>query len=225
MAEKSRPVDVFAKIGRFWLYLFLFDCAATGSGRYFTIGPLTPRIVLAVLIVLSAAVPFFSDIENQIRRPVNWIVLIFMFYVVFAAFRGQAFGNDQNVLISDIKGFIYMLLIPSVPVLIRDNKHLRRAAMSSLRDALFRQHSASSAMHFFPVLPLISTKASCLNRGRRTGGSSCPPDTIPTVFSAGAASISQRPVFCCSAVSSGPKKHQRHADGALCSFWMPRRSS
>ena len=79
MAEKSRPVDVFAKIGRFWLYLFLFDCAATGSGRYFTIGPLTPRIVLAVLIVLSAAVPFFSDIENQIRRPVNWIVLIFMF--------------------------------------------------------------------------------------------------------------------------------------------------
>ena len=128
MAEKSRPVDVFAKIGRFWLYLFLFDCAATGSGRYFTIGPLTPRIVLAVLIVLSAAVPFFSDIENQIRRPINWIVLIFMFYVVFAAFRGQAFGNDQNVLISDIKGFIYMLLIPSVPVLIRDNKHLRRAA-------------------------------------------------------------------------------------------------
>ena len=48
------------------------------------------------------------------------IVLIFMFYVVFAAFRGQAFGNDQNVLISDIKGFIYMLLIPSVPVLIRE---------------------------------------------------------------------------------------------------------
>ena len=82
MAEKSRPVDVFAKIGRFWLYLFLFDCAATGSGRYFTIGPLTPRIVLAVLIVLSAAVPFFSDIENQIRRPINWIVLIFMFYQV-----------------------------------------------------------------------------------------------------------------------------------------------
>ena len=52
MAEKSRPVDVFAKIGRFWLYLFIFDCAATGSGRYITIGPFTPRIVLAVLIVL-----------------------------------------------------------------------------------------------------------------------------------------------------------------------------
>lgn len=128
MAGKIKLTDICGKIGRFWLYLFLFDCAATGSGRYIAIGPFTPRIVLAVLIVLSAAIPFFADIENQIRRPVNWIVLIFMFYVVFAAFRGQAFGNDQNVLISDIKGFIYMLLIPAVPVLIRDSKQLRRAA-------------------------------------------------------------------------------------------------
>ena len=128
MSEKIKPVDVFGKIGRIWLYLFLFDCAATGSGRYLTIGPLTPRIVLAVLIVLSAAVPFFSDIENQIRRPVNWIVLIFMFYMVFEAFRGQAFGNDQSVLISDVKGFIYMLLIPSLPVLVKEQKHLRFAA-------------------------------------------------------------------------------------------------
>ena len=138
MAEKTKPADVCRKIGLFWLYIFLFDCAATGSGRYLTIGPLTPRIVLAGLIVLFASVPFFADIEKQVRNPVNWLVLIFMFYVVFEAFRGQAFGNDQSVLISDIKGFIYMLLIPAVPALIKEKKHLRLAADAVIAGCFFQ---------------------------------------------------------------------------------------
>ena len=128
MAERTKPAEICAKIGRIILYLFLFDCAASGSGRYLTVGPLTPRIILAVLVVLAAAVPFFSDIERQIRNPINWIVLLFLCYMIFEAFRGQAFGNDPAVLASDVKGFIYMLLIPSVPALVRERKHLRRAA-------------------------------------------------------------------------------------------------
>ena len=128
MAEKIKLTDICRKLGRICLYLFLFDCAATGAGRYVKVGPLTPRILLAALIVLFASVPFFTSIEEQIRNPVNWIVLIFMCYVIFEVFRGQAFGNNQEVLASDVKGFIYMLLIPAVPVLVTEKKYLRRAA-------------------------------------------------------------------------------------------------
>lgn len=128
MAERPKLYDICGKIGMICLCLFLFDCAATGSGRYLTVGPLTPRIILAVLIVLAAAIPFFGSIERQIRNPVNWLVLIFMFYMIFEVFRGQAFGNNQSVLISDVKGFIYMLLIPSLPVIVTDNKRVRVAA-------------------------------------------------------------------------------------------------
>lgn len=128
MAERKKPADICRAIGRICLYLFLLDCAATGAGRYLTIGPLTPRIALAGLIVLFASIPFFASIEKQIKNPVNWLVLIFLFYVIFEAFRGQTFGNDQDVLISDVKGFVYMLLIPSVPVLVNDKRSLRLAA-------------------------------------------------------------------------------------------------
>ena len=125
MEKKTSVTAVIKKMGIVFLCLFFFDCACTGSGRYVTVGPLTPRILLAGLIMLCAAVPFFVNIEKQIKNPVNWLILLFLFYMIFEVFRGQAFGNNQSVLATDVKGFIYLLLIPGMLALITEQKDVR----------------------------------------------------------------------------------------------------
>lgn len=136
MTKERSFTAVTRRIGLFCLCLFFFDCAATGSGRYFAVGPITPRIVLTGLIMLCAAPTFFSEIEKQIRNPLNWLVMIFLCYMVFEAFRGQAFGNNAAVLRSDVKGFIYMLLIPGMLGLIREEKDVRLAVNAVLAGCL-----------------------------------------------------------------------------------------
>ena len=66
-----------------------------------------PSLCLAFYLIQSIV----KDIEKQIKNPVNWLILIFLFYMIFEVFRGQAFGNNQSVLATDVKGFIYLLLI------------------------------------------------------------------------------------------------------------------
>ena len=83
MEKKTSVTAVIKKMGIVFLCLFFFDCACTGSGRYVTVGPLTPRILLAGLIMLCAAVPFFVNIEKQIKNPVNWLILIPVYMSAF----------------------------------------------------------------------------------------------------------------------------------------------
>lgn len=132
MVKDRSFTAVTRRIGSICLCLFFFDCAASGSGRYLTIGPLTPRIVLTGIIMLCAAPSFFRKIDKQIKNPLNWLVMAFLCYMVFEAFRGQAFGNNAAVMSSDVKGFIYMLLIPGMLGLLEEEKDVRQTVNAVL---------------------------------------------------------------------------------------------
>ncbi len=136
MAQERSFKAITRRIGLICLCLFFFDCACSGSGRWLTVGPFTPRILLAGAIMVFAAPSFFGDVEKQIRNPLNWLVMAFLCYMVFEAFRGQAFGNNPTVLRSDVKGFIYMMLIPAALALIRESRDVRMIVNAVLAGCL-----------------------------------------------------------------------------------------
>ena len=132
MAQERSFTAITRRIGLICLCLFFFDCACSGSGRYLAFGPVTPRIILTGLIMLFAAPTFFHEVDKQIRNPLNWLVLVFLCYMVFEAFRGQALGNNASVMRTDVKGFIYMLLIAGMLGLIRESRDVRLAVNAVL---------------------------------------------------------------------------------------------
>lgn len=131
MTDRTNKIGSWEKhrqAGLLMLGLFLLECCLTGSGRIMLLGPLTLRMLLALTAGLAALPLFFRDIRGQIKKPVNWLVLAFCLYLVFAALRGRARGNNAEVWLLDVKGFLWIVLLPVTGILCVKDKDLRRLA-------------------------------------------------------------------------------------------------
>ena len=123
------------RAGLMALCLLVFDIASTGSGRYLTIGWLSPRIVLAAVCFLCALPLFLTDIRRQIRNPLYCFLLAFLIWTAFEAVRGYQAGNNFEVWKGDIKGFAWLALFPLAEVLVRDKKDRRKLTNFALAGA------------------------------------------------------------------------------------------
>ncbi len=94
------------------LCVFFFDCSLTGGGHYLSIGPLTPRMIFGFVALFAALPGIFKRFKTHILNPINLFVIIFAVYLAFCAVRGYLAGNRMDVLMSDIKGFMWLFLVP-----------------------------------------------------------------------------------------------------------------
>ncbi len=94
------------------LCLFLLDCSVTGGGRYFEISGLSIRIIMGGLSILFSIPTLLKKWKENIINPINIMFLIFIFWFIICAVRGIVNENNYVTLISDIKGFMYLFLIP-----------------------------------------------------------------------------------------------------------------
>lgn len=94
------------------LCLFILDCCVMGGGRYFEIMGVSVRMILGALSILFALPTLFRDWKKHFTNPFNIMILFFALWSVFCAVRGIINQNNQVTLISDIKGFMYLFLIP-----------------------------------------------------------------------------------------------------------------
>lgn len=109
----------------FWaLCLVVVDCSFSGGGHYLAIRSLSARILIGMLAVLFSLPVIFRDLKNQIRRPSNILVLGFCIWLLFSAVRGYCAGNRMDVLLSDMKGFAWLALVPVACAVISDRKRL-----------------------------------------------------------------------------------------------------
>ena len=107
------------------LCLFLLECSITGGGRYWEAGPVSIRILLCGLAAVLALPELLRNLGAYLKKPVIWLTVIFAVWLVFCAWRGIRAENRMDVLITDVKGFMWLLLVPVLVATVRSRQRLR----------------------------------------------------------------------------------------------------
>lgn len=107
------------------LCLFLLECSITGGGRYWEVGPVSVRILLGGLAAVLALPELFRHLGAYLKKPSIWLTLIFAAWLAFCAWLGIRSNNRMDVLITDVKGFMWLFLIPVFVAVVRSRDRLR----------------------------------------------------------------------------------------------------
>lgn len=107
------------------LCLFLLECSITGGGRYWEAGPVSIRILLGGLAAVLALPELLRNLGAYLKKPAVWLTLAFVAWLAFCAWRGVRAENRMDVLITDIKGFMWLFLIPVFVAVVRSRDRLR----------------------------------------------------------------------------------------------------
>ena len=110
----------------FCIMLFVLDCSIFGGGHYIAIGPLTPRMIFAFLALLLSIPILFIRRKQLLRNPLILTVLLFAVYMGICAIRGYYAQNRLNVLLSDVKGFLWLFLVPVIMVNVTTKRQFSR---------------------------------------------------------------------------------------------------
>ena len=65
------------------------------------------------------------NLGAYLKKPVIWLTVIFAVWLVFCAWRGIRAENRMDVLITDVKGFMWLLLVPVLVATVRSRQRLR----------------------------------------------------------------------------------------------------
>lgn len=94
------------------LLAFVFDCSFSGGGHYVTFGPLSPRMIFAIGALALSVPGWLKNLRKYLTNPILLMFLVFLVYLAICAVRGFLADNRRNVLMSDLKGFMWLFLVP-----------------------------------------------------------------------------------------------------------------
>ena len=120
------------------LCLFLLECSITGGGRYWEVGPVSVRILLGGLAAVLALPELFRHLGAYLKKPSIWLTLIFVAWLAFCAWLGIRSNNRMDVLITDVKGFMWLFLIPVFVAVVRSRDRLRTLLSWGLAGAVIQ---------------------------------------------------------------------------------------
>lgn len=107
------------------LCLFLLECSITGGGRYWEVGPVTLRIILGALAAMLALPELLRHLGAYVKKPAVWLTLLFAAWLAFCAWRGIRAENRMDVLMADVKGFLWLFLIPVTIAVVRSRERIQ----------------------------------------------------------------------------------------------------
>lgn len=127
MREISNRIDT---IIYYIVLIIVADCCLCGAGRIIIIRGLGFRLLLCILAVLLS---FISILLNK-NKPLlinKYTISIGVFYMwlVFETVYGFINGNNQTILLSDIKGFAYLLLIFPCTIALNNYQRIKKIIM------------------------------------------------------------------------------------------------
>lgn len=77
-----------------------------------TIGSLTPRMLFGFFALLFSLPKLMRWFRGYITNPILLMFLAFLAYLAVCAVRGYLADNKMSVLLNDVKGFAWLLLVP-----------------------------------------------------------------------------------------------------------------
>ncbi len=130
-----------------FLLLFFVDCAFSGGGKYFEIGPISFRMIAAIAAFIFAIPKFITNIKKYIKNPIFYMFFAFLVYLGFSAILGLKANNNMGVLISDIKGFMWLFTVPALIITV-DNKKKFEYMLDAIVVGAFIQAIIVLVIHF-----------------------------------------------------------------------------
>lgn len=132
-ASVSEKCDMLAFL---FLCLFFFDCSFAGGGRYILIGPFSPRMLIAFAAFGLSLPRLFKDFGKYIKNPILLSFGAFLVYLLVCAVRGYLAQNNRQVLITDLKGFAWLFIVPAVMATVRTKLRFRKVLSSIVAGAV-----------------------------------------------------------------------------------------
>ena len=108
----------------FALCLLITDCAVSGAGKWLSLGPVSLRMVLGAVAGICALPIIIKSLKNWIKSPILISLAFFIIYLIICAALGAAHGNRTDIILSDIKGFSWLVIVPIALSAVRDKKRL-----------------------------------------------------------------------------------------------------
>ena len=124
-ANEKKYGDIFNGISFIAFCFFMMDCAISGGGRWLMVGSLSLRMLLGLIALVCAIPSMFKNIKDWIKNPMIISLGLFLLYLGVCAYIGFANGNRTDVLLSDIKGFAWLFLMPVAVTVINSRERLR----------------------------------------------------------------------------------------------------
>lgn len=108
-ADFRKKCDMLAFL---FFCLFLFDCCFSGGGRYLKIGPFTPRMIMAGLSFVFSLPGLLTAIKSKKNIVILAMFFAFILCVVINFFRGVSAGHRMSVISRDVKGYMWLFVVP-----------------------------------------------------------------------------------------------------------------
>ena len=130
-----------------FLFLFFVDCSFSGGGKYLSFGPISFRMAVAAAAFIFAIPKIILNIKKYIKTPIFYMFFAFLLYLIFSAIKGIIANNNTAVLISDIKGFMWLFTVPVLIVTV-DNKKKFDGILNAILIGAFIQAAIVLVIHF-----------------------------------------------------------------------------
>ncbi len=109
--EKIKKVINLSSIVYIALSLYMLDVILLGTGDLFKVEGVSSRIVFFAIAFLGSLPFILKDLKKVLRYNAVSLIVIFGCFVLLAAVYGFLNGNYMPILISDIKGYLNLLII------------------------------------------------------------------------------------------------------------------
>ena len=117
------------------LNILVVDLCVFWAGRLIEFGPLTFRMILLIMLFVICVPLFLKNFKNLFKNNYIRIILVFAGLVIFSTLIGIYNNNRINLIITDIKGFVYFAFLPCVVVLINSHDKVVKLAKTAMYSA------------------------------------------------------------------------------------------
>jgi len=124
LPRRKTLFEIFDTISFVAFCILIADCAFSGAGRWLMIGSLSIRMTLGLITLVCAIPAIFKGLKCWIKNPMIIGMALFLVYLAICAFIGINKGNRTDVLMSDIKGFSWLFLVPVALAEVNTQKRL-----------------------------------------------------------------------------------------------------
>ena len=106
------------------LCVLMTDCCIFGAGRVISFGPVSFRMLVLGLLLISSVPALLTQFHTLIRNKYIWVVLLFALWLVVSAIIGLINNHRRELIMTDLKGFAYFAILPVCCCIIQNRSRI-----------------------------------------------------------------------------------------------------
>lgn len=118
--QKRNIPSIFSKASFVFLCILMIDCSIFGPGRMIMLGPVSIRMMILGILLIFSIPEILLQYKRILHSPFFCCLLAFILWMLICAVIGFKNGNKYSLILSDLKGFSYFVLLLAALVLLDD---------------------------------------------------------------------------------------------------------